>query len=1651
MEEDLRSFCNTSVFWNSTVFLENSWPRVPACFQITVLTWIPCAWLWLTLPPYCYYLYHSDNRHRNIPANALSATKSGISFLLGIIVLVGLIHDVTKDENLSLSHVPPAILLSVFLRLATFMLAGFLSQIERLCGIVSSGIQFVFWLILLSLSVVPFYSNIMQKKYNWDLFKFIIFYIYFLAVVVQFILHCIAEKPETSAEKTPEEKSNVNPLYCFKQKPCPEKESSVLNRLYFWWLNPLVLSSVKTPLKLEDMWQLNQEDKNSYLTQKFEKHWRREIIYSKIKLQKMMSSVRRKQDLYTRASGMTEKTPLLSGKTGSVFTTKEEKTSPPPEPPSAIPSLSSALTRTFGFVYLVSLGFKFLSDVLQFVSPILLGILIDYADKRDQLPAWRGYIPAVLLFLASCLQSIFYHQNYHVGMSVGMRIRSTLIAAIFRKALTLSPSARRGNTLGEIVNLMSVDCQRIQDTFTYSWSLMTCPLQMALGIYLLWNVVGASCIAGLVVLILMVPLNSFVVVKQRALNVKVLRLKGHRTKLMTDVLNGMKVLKMYAWEPSFEEKVKSIRDEELVYLRKIAWLQGSTTFCWILAPYLVTLATFATYILISPEHVLDAKKAFVALALFNILRLPINLMSQTISLLVQAVVSIKRIQDFLVMTDLDSTNVHHSSLSDYAIEVENASFAWDLEAPSPTLKDINLKIPEGMLIAVVGQVGSGKSSLISALLGEMNKLEGSVNFRGTTAYVPQEAWIQNATLMNNILFGKPYIQKKYQKVIEACALVPDLDMLPGRDHTEIGEKGINISGGQKQRVSLARAVYSNSNVYLLDDPLSAVDSHVGKHIFDRVIGPKGLLKNKTRVLVTHGVHWLPMVDMVVVMVNGKITETGNYEQLIKHDGPFAQFLKEYFLNEPDNEIENEHPEIHKIKTQILEKVESVTSDAWTSDMDGKRLSLSVRRESKKQELGKSSYPKPAEKSIISRQTLTSAETSQEGQVKLSVFSEYAKGVGVLTCVIVFIVFTLYHSTSVFSNYWLTYWTEDSLLLDRDEMNTTEYYERKTYYLSVYGILGAIQGILVFLYAIILSLGMVTASGRLHHRMLKKILRAPMSFFDTTPLGRITNRFSADIDIMDNTLPLTFRITLNSLFLALSTLIVCTINTPYFAAFIVPVAILYYFIMKFYIPTASQLKRVESVTRSPVFNHFSETVTGASVIRAYKVQDRFKEESSRRVDQNMEPYYINFSSSRWLGVRLEFLGNCLVLGATMFSIFSDLNGALVGLSITYALQATGILNLLVVNLTDLANNIVCVERIKEYYTDVKSEAEWTSENKPPAEWPQSGHIKFLHYRTRYREGLDLVLKGVTVTINHGEKVGIVGRTGAGKSSLTLSLFRLIESAGGEIIIDGVRIADIGLHDLRSKITILPQDPVIFSGSLRLNLDPFNEYTDLQIWKALETAHLKSFVQSLTGQLQYDCGEGGMNLSVGQRQLLCLARTLLKKTNILILDEATAAVDFQTDELIQQTIQREFRNCTVLSIAHRLNTIMDYDRIMVLDNGQVVEFDSPENLLAKKDSIFYSMAKNAGLATDVTVRGHRHTPSPTKVETRDKPSSRPGSAASQEGSGPRASPVPPPPTTPISRVDSEETLPRSSSSEFETNDHSPGQRRDSTTENKGESEV
>lgn len=1058
-------------------------------------------------------------------------------------------------------------------------------------------------------------------------------------------------------------------------------------------------------------------------------------------------------------------------------------------------------------------------------------------------------------------------------------------------------------------------------------------------------------------MILMVPLNAVMAMKTKTYQVAHMKSKDNRIKLMNEILNGIKVLKLYAWELAFKDKVLAIRQEELKVLKKSAYLAAVGTFTWVCTPFLVALSTFAVYMTVNKNNVLDAQKAFVSLALFNILRFPLNILPMVISSIVQASVSLKRLRIFLSHEELEPDSIERTPIKDgggtNSITVKNATFTWARNDP-PTLNGITFSIPEGSLVAVVGQVGCGKSSLLSALLAEMDKVEGHVSIKGSVAYVPQQAWIQNDSLRENILFGRQLEERYYNAVIEGCALLPDLEILPSGDRTEIGEKGVNLSGGQKQRVSLARAVYCDSDVYLFDDPLSAVDAHVGKHIFENVVGPKGLLNNKTRLLVTHGISFLPQMDIIIVMSGGKISEMGSYQELLARDGAFAEFLRTYASTEqepeePDDglaglsgpgketkQMENGMVVTDAVGKQLQRQLSS--SSSYSGDVSRQHNSTAElqKAETKKEDTWK----------------LMEADKAQTGKVKLAVYWEYMKAVGLFISFVSIFLFLCNHVAALASNYWLSIWTDDPVI------NGTQ--QHTDVRLSVYGALGISQGVAVFGYSMALSVGGIFASRHLHLDLLHNVLRSPMSFFERTPSGNLVNRFSKELDTVDSMIPQVVKMFMGSLFNVIGACIIILLATPIAAVIIPPLGLVYFFVQKFYVASSRQLKRLESVSRSPVYSHFNETLLGVSVIRAFAEQERFIRQSDLKVDENQKAYYPSIVANRWLAVRLECVGNCIVLFAALFAVISrhSLSAGLVGLSVSYSLQVTTYLNWLVRMSSEMETNIVAVERLKEY-SEIEKEAPWRIEEMAPSStWPQVGRVEFRDFGLRYRDDLDLVLKHINVTIEGGEKVGIVGRTGAGKSSLTLGLFRINESAEGEIIIDGVNIAKIGLHDLRFKITIIPQDPVLFSGSLRMNLDPFSQYSDEEVWTSLELAHLKNFVSALPDKLNHECAEGGENLSVGQRQLVCLARALLRKTKILVLDEATAAVDLETDDVIQSTIRTQFDGCTVLTIAHRLNTIMDYTRVIVLDKGEILECGPPSDLLQQR-GLFYSMAKDAGL--------------------------------------------------------------------------------------------
>uniref|UniRef100_A0A8C1FTC2 Multidrug resistance-associated protein 1 n=1 Tax=Cyprinus carpio carpio TaxID=630221 RepID=A0A8C1FTC2_CYPCA len=1466
--------------WNRTWQTLN--PDLTPCFQNTVLVWIPCFYLCLFAPLYILYLKRNDRGY--ICMTHLNRAKTAIGFTLWLICWADVFYSFWERSHGA--TIAPVYLVSPTMLGVTMLLATFLIQYERKKGVQSSGVMLNFWLITIVCATVTFRSKILHSVLNVNVFKYTTFYIYYTMLLISLILACFSDRPPLFSQAVRD------------SNPCPESGASFLSRITFWWITGLMVTGYKRPLEEKDLWSLNTEDKSQRVVPQLVCRWDQEC-------NKVKRSEKDGQPI--------EESEILLTKT-------LQKTGDP--------SLFCALCRTFGPYFLVSSLYKIIHDILMFVGPEILRLLIQFVNDSSA-PDWHGYFYTTLLFVCTCVQTLILQKYFHVCFVTGMRLRTAIVGAVYRKALVITNAARRTSTVGEIVNLMSVDAQRFMDLITYINMIWSAPLQVILALYFLWQNLGPSVLAGIAVMVLMVPLNAVIAMKTKTYQVAQMKSKDNRIKLMNEVLNGIKVLKLYAWELAFKDKVSAIRESELRVLKKTAYLGAVSTFTWVCAPFLVALSTFAVYVLVDEHNILDAQKAFVSLALFNILRFPLNMLPMVISSMVQASVSMKRLRVFLSHEELDEDNVERPAIS--------SCESSDSQAVKICNKT-NVPCSVGALVAVVGHVGSGKSSLLSALLGEMQKQEGYVSIKGSVAYVPQQAWIQNATLKDNILFGRDAKDSWYQKVVEACALLPDLEILPGGDSTEIGEKGVNLSGGQKQRVSVARAVYCSCAVYLLDDPLSAVDAHVGKHIFEKVIGPQGLLQGRTRVLVTHGLSFLPQVDLILVMVDGEITEMGSYTELLGRQGAFAEFLHTY-TNTEQEEVE-----------------ESVAGEAGLliSELLSYTCSISVSRRQSLNSLNTAGTGKTPQKTepndvAASKKTksadaarLTEADKANTGRVKLSVFWEYMKAIGLPLSIFSVFLFFCHHLSSLGSNYWLSLWTDDPVI------NNTQ--PNREMRLGVYGALGISQGIAVFCYSVAVSVGGILASRYLHQTMLYNVLRSPMSFFERTPSGNLVNRFAKETDTIDSVIPSIIKMFMGSMFNVLGSCAVILIATPLVAIIIPPLGLFYFFVQRFYVASSRQLKRLESVSRSPVYTHFNETLLGTSVIRAFGEQQRFITESDGRVDHNQKAYFPSICFVFWkaddLCVSLCLCGQ------------SESRCPLMSLLVPYFPQVTASLNWLVRMSSELETNIVAVEKVKEY-GDTEKEAEWRLEHSTlPAGWPTAGHIEIHNFGLRYREDLELAISDISVNIEGGEKVGIVGRTGAGKSSLTLGLFRIIEAAQGEIRIDGVNVAELGLHELRSRITIIPQDPVLFSGSLRMNLDPFDGYTDEDVWRALELAHLKNFVSGLPDKLNHECSEGGENLSLGQRQLVCLARALLRKTKILVLDEATAAVDLETDNLIQSTIRTQFEDCTVLTIAHRLNTIMDYTRVLVLDKGQMAEFDSPSNLIAKK-GIFYKMAKDSGL--------------------------------------------------------------------------------------------
>ncbi|KAI0272641.1 hypothetical protein BC834DRAFT_840866 [Gloeopeniophorella convolvens] len=1186
-------------------------------------------------------------------------------------------------------------------------------------------------------------------------------------------------------------------------------------------------------------------------------------------------------------------------------------------------SLWPALFASYGGPYAVAAGLKITVDCLSFLQPQLLRLFLAFIsayqasklneDTSKPAPSpVQGFAIASTMFCAAITQSIILHQYFQRCYETGMRVRAGLVTMIYQKALVLS-SDERGRASGDIVNLMSVDANRLQDLCTYGLMALSAPVQITLAFVSLYNLLGWSAFVGVAIMIVSIPLNTMIARFLKNLQIQQMKNKDKRSRLMSELLANIRSIKLYAWENAFLRRVLFVRnEEELKMLRKIGIFTALNTTLWSGIPLLVAFSSFATAATIASRP-LTSDIIFPAISLFMLLQFPLAMFAMITNQIIEGIVSAKRLQDFLRGSELqpDAREVTLNPdlcTGDVVLEIQDGEFAWSKDATSPTLEGINVVARKGELVGIVGRVGAGKSSLLSAIIGDMRRIEGKVSLSGTVAYAPQNPWLMGATIRENILFSHEYDEGFYNMVLDACALRPDLELLPNGDLTEVGEKGITR---------------------LLDDVLAAVDSQVARQVFDQVIGPRGLLATKARIVVTHSISFLAKFDQLHCVRRGIIVESGSYTKLAA-DSESHIYKLIHGHGQGGTSSGTATPFWTGDGT-----TPSGSSPARSTHADGTltedKINVLEEKLTHKKSFRRAELAPVAVRTTRAASGGLSEEQSAQGRVKPQVYWRYVEAASRVG-------FAFLSALQIAGTFALKYWSEGNRASGENNSALR--------YLWAYGVLALsatlLNGIASILILVLCSL---RSSKHLHDSMLNSVIRAPLTFFELTPSGRILNLFTKDTNVVDQVLARTIQFMIRTLCSCIGIVVVIGSSFPPFLIAIIPLGWLYTRFMTYYLATSRELQRLNAVSRSPIISWFSESLNGLSTIRAFNQQAVFTEINERRVDRNQMSYLPSTSVNRWLAVRLEFIGATIIFISSNLAVFalvtSGVDAGLVGLVISYALNTTSSLNWLVRSASEVEQNVVSVERML-HYIELKPEAPYeVPETQPEGTWPSEGRVEFKDYSLRYRPELDLVLRSISLTLNPGEKIGVCGRTGAGKSSLLLALFRILEPAEGTILIDGVDITKIGLHDLRSAMTIVPQSPDLFEGTMRENIDPLGEYQDTDIWEALRQAHLKEYVEALPEGLDAPVREGGSSLSAGQRQLVCFARALLRKTKILVLDEATSAVDLETDKAIQEIIRGpQFEHTTILTIAHRLNTIMDSHRILVLDAGKEIALGSPK---------------------------------------------------------------------------------------------------------------
>uniref|UniRef100_A0A3P8TTJ1 ATP-binding cassette, sub-family C (CFTR/MRP), member 9 n=1 Tax=Amphiprion percula TaxID=161767 RepID=A0A3P8TTJ1_AMPPE len=1256
------------------------------------------------------------------------------------------------------------------------------------------------------------------------------------------------------------------------------------------------------------------------------------------------------------------------------------------EDPERAPSIWRSMYRAFGRPILLSSTFRYLADLLGFAGPLCISGIETYLgvyfmSSTELLQ--NSSVLAILLFLALVLQRTFLQASYYVTIETGINLRGALLAMIYNKILRLSTSnmSMGEMTLGQINNLVAIETNQLMWFLFLCPNLWAMPVQIVMGVILLYYLLGCSALVGASVIVLLAPVQYLIATKLADTQKNTLEHSTDRLKTTTEILKGIKLLKLYAWENIFCDSVEETRGKELTSLKTFAFYTSMSIFMNAAIPIAAVLATFVMHHFINKTGP-SPSEAFAALALFHILVTPLFLLSTVVRFAVKALVSVQKLGEFLQSDEIGDDSWRNGDISvtlepgkkhlgmvsdtinrkqpmryqmdnyehptrrplrpteteDVAVKVSNGSFTWGSNLL--TLSDINIRIPTGQLTMIVGQVGCGKSSLLLAMLGEMQAIEGRVYWRSlnssnagferninknrySVAYAAQKSWLLNATVEENITFGSPFNKQRYKAVIDACSLQPDIDLLPFGDQTEIGERGINLSGGQRQRICVARALYQNTNIVFLDDPFSALDIHLSDHLMQ-----EGILKflqddKRTVVLVTHKLQYLIHADWIIAMKDGSVLREGTLKDIQTHDVELYDHWKT-LMNRQDQELEKD-----------------IQQDSQTT-LERKTLRRAFYSREAKNQIDDEDEEEEEEEEDDDNMSMT---TNRRSKIPWKVCWCYLSSGGFFMVFLMVSSKLLKHSVIVAIDYWLALWTSS-------KTNQSD-----SYYLTVFIILCAAGITLCLITSLTVEFLGLSAATNLHHNLLNKIIHAPIRYTNTT-LQHL-QVYSSTVNTCSH-IPPTLESLTRSTLLCLSAIGVIASITPAFLIALVPLGVAFYFIQKYFRVASKDLQDLDDSTQLPLLCHFSETAEGLTTIRAFRQEARFKQRMLELTDTNNTAYLFLSAANRWLEVRTDYLGAVIVLTAAATSIWSLRYGlqagGLVGLGLTYALTVTNYLNWVVRNLADLEVQMAAVKKVNSFLGTESENYEGSMDSSQvPENWPHNGEIKIQDLCVRYDPMLKPVLKHVNAYVEPGQKVGICGRTGSGKSSLSLAFFNMVDIFEGKIIIDGIDICKLPLQTLRSRLSIILQDPVLFSGSIRFNLDPERTCTDDRLWEALEIAQLKNMVKALAGGLDAVVTEGGENFSVGQRQLFCLARAFVRKSSILIMDEATASIDMATENILQKVVMTAFADRTVVTIAHRVHTILTADLVIVMKRGNILEYDKPETLLEQEDGMFASFVK------------------------------------------------------------------------------------------------